>query len=66
MEIKITCECGQKYIFEFDPENGQVPAVVNCPACGADGTQEANGILAQIFPDPPADPPPSGAEGGPV
>jgi len=51
MEIKITCGCGQKYIFEFDPDNGQVPAAVHCPACGADGTNEANEILAQMFPE---------------
>ncbi len=56
MEIKIACGCGQKYIFEFDPENGQLPAAVNCPACGADGTQEANDILTQIFPEPAAEP----------
>jgi hypothetical protein len=73
MEIKITCGCGQKYIFEFDPENGQVPAAVNCPACGADGTREANDILTQIFPESPTEPAaervapaPAVAEGGPV
>jgi hypothetical protein len=73
MEIKIVCGCGQKYIFEFDPENGQVPASVNCPACGADGTQEANDILTQIFPEPSAAPavetaapPPAVAGAGPV
>jgi hypothetical protein len=73
MDIKIVCGCGQKYIFEVDPENGQVPAAVNCPACGADGTQEANTILAQIFPDQPveaavepAPPAPAVVEGGPL
>jgi hypothetical protein len=81
MEIKITCGCGQKYIFEFDPENGQVPASVNCPACGADGTQEANDILTQVFPESAAEsavepaaepamegvkPPPVVARAGPV
>jgi hypothetical protein len=56
MDIKIVCGCGQKYIFEVDPENGLMPASVNCPACGADGTQEANEILTQIFPDSVAEP----------
>src|SRR6266568_2938638 len=77
MEIKITCGCGQKYIFEVDPENGQMPASVNCPACGADGTSEANDIMAQIFPEPAAEPsvepametvppPPVAEEAGPL
>ena len=56
MEIKINCECGQKYIFSVDPENGQMPVSVNCPVCGADGTKEANEILAQIFPEQPEEP----------
>ncbi len=76
MDIKIVCGCGQKYIFEVDPDNGLMPAAVNCPACGADGTQEANEILTQIFPDavdePTAEPamemvpPPAAAQGGPL
>lgn len=56
MEIKIVCGCGQKYIFSVDPDNGQMPASVNCPACGADGTEEANQILAQMFPERAAEP----------
>jgi len=56
MEIKIVCGCGQKYIFSVDPENGQMPASVNCPACGADGTEEANQILAQLYPERAAEP----------
>lgn len=56
MEIKIVCGCGQKYIFSVDPDNGQMPASVNCPACGADGTEEANQILAQMFPERTAEP----------
>jgi len=55
MEIKITCECGQKYIFSVDPEDGRMPVSVNCPVCGADGTKEANEILGQIFPGRPED-----------
>ena len=56
MEIKITCGCGQKYIFTVDPEDGRMPVSVNCPVCGADGTKEANEILAQIFPEEPEEP----------
>jgi len=51
MEIKITCGCGQKYSFEVDSANGQMPAAIQCPVCGADGTQEANAILARMFPE---------------
>jgi hypothetical protein len=56
MDIKIVCGCGQKYIFEVDPDNGLMGASVVCPACGADGTMEANEILTQIFPESPAGP----------
>jgi hypothetical protein len=77
MDIKIVCGCGQKYIFEVDPDNGLMGTSVTCPACGADGTQEANEILTQIFPEPLAEssaepateavpPPPTPAEADPI
>jgi hypothetical protein len=69
MDIKIVCGCGQKYIFEVDPDNGLMGASVTCPACGADGTMEANEILTQIFPEPamePVPPPPAAAAAGPI
>jgi len=53
MEMKIACDCGQKYAFDVEPVNGRMPAAVNCPACGADGTRAANEILTQVFPDAP-------------
>jgi hypothetical protein len=53
MEMKIVCDCGQKYAFDVEPVNGRMPATVNCPACGGDGTHAANDILSQIFPDQP-------------
>jgi hypothetical protein len=56
MEIKITCDCGQKYVFDVEPEGGQMPVPVYCPACGADGTQSANEILAQVLPGQPVQP----------
>jgi hypothetical protein len=53
IEIKVQCECGQRYKFDVEPLNGEMPFAVNCPACGADGTPKANEILAQ-FPARPA------------
>ena len=53
MEMKIVCDCGQKYAFDVEPENGRIPVAVNCPACGGDGTDAANDILSQVFPNPP-------------
>jgi len=66
MEIKIACGCGQKYIFSVDPENGQMPVAVTCPVCGADGTEEANQILAQMFPDLPLEPPAASGDNAPT
>ncbi|MGA2787801.1 MAG: hypothetical protein ABSF60_09770 [Verrucomicrobiota bacterium] len=69
MDVKIVCGCGQKYIFEVDPDNGLMGTSVNCPACGADGTQEASEILAQIFPEPALEavpPPTAAAAAGPI
>src|SRR6266496_6156562 len=55
MEIKIQCGCGTKYKFEVEPINGRMPIRVQCPGCGADGTTDANQILAQKLPYvPPA------------
>ena len=45
MEIKVVCECGQKYKFDVEPVNGQMPFTVNCPICNRDGTASANAIL---------------------
>lgn len=44
--IKIICACGQKYAFDVSPVNGRMPAPVQCPVCGADGTAVANEIIA--------------------
>jgi hypothetical protein len=60
--IKIQCGCGQRYAFDAEPVNGRLAAPVNCPACGVDGTAEADKIIAQgqleepihILPAPPA------------
>lgn len=57
MELKVVCDCGQKYKFDVDPVEGQMPFMVNCPTCGVDGTPAANQLLAQhvaLFPAAPA------------
>jgi hypothetical protein len=67
MELKVVCGCGQKYKFDVEPVNGQMPFAVNCPSCGVDGTPVANQLLAEHFinnPPAPAPPPPSPAPGG--
>ncbi len=52
--IKIECDCGQRYAFDIEPVNGQMPSAVACPACGADGTTTANEIISQQIPAAPA------------
>lgn len=47
--IKIECGCGQRYAFDVEPVNGQMPYTVACPVCGADGTSVANEVIAQSF-----------------
>ena len=43
--IKIICGCGQKYAFDVSPVNGKMPAPIQCPGCGADGTAVADAII---------------------
>ncbi|MEK7780780.1 MAG: hypothetical protein AAB370_04695 [Verrucomicrobiota bacterium] len=66
MEIKVQCDCGQKFKFDVEPVNGRMPFTVNCPVCGADGTPRANVLLQQLLPPSPvstayAPPPPLAA-----
>jgi hypothetical protein len=49
VNIKIICGCGQKYAFDVYPLNGQMPASVQCPVCGMDGTAAANEIMARTL-----------------
>ena len=62
MELKVQCDCGQKYKFDVEPVNGRMPFTVACPICGADGTGKANAILRETIvhqiPAPPSLPPP--------
>jgi outer membrane protein assembly factor BamB len=48
MTIKIQCPCGSKYSFEVDPVEGRMPFAVQCPTCGADGTELANLLIAEM------------------
>jgi len=49
MQVKILCGCGQKYAFDVEPVSGKMPCAVQCPSCGADGTRQADGIIAQAI-----------------
>lgn len=62
MEIKVQCDCGQKFKFDVEPVHGRMPFTVNCPVCGVDGTARANVLLQQLLPPQPvasAAPPPA-------
>ncbi|HZR16395.1 MAG TPA: hypothetical protein VFE51_03635 [Verrucomicrobiae bacterium] len=50
MEVKVLCDCGQKFKFDVEPVNGEMPFRVNCPSCGKDGTPAANAALSQSIP----------------
>jgi len=61
MELKVVCQCGQKFKFDVEPVNGRMPFTVNCPLCNADGTATANAMLAEVLanqPPPLVAPPP--------
>jgi hypothetical protein len=47
--VKIICRCGQKYAFEVQPAHGRMPVPVFCPACGLEGTSEANQSIARML-----------------
>ncbi|HAB15620.1 MAG TPA: hypothetical protein PLX89_19035 [Verrucomicrobiota bacterium] len=49
MDLKILCPCGQKFAFEVEPVNGEMPQPVECPACGADSTGQANALIRQAL-----------------
>jgi hypothetical protein len=48
IELKVVCDCGQKYKFDVEPVNGQMPFTVACPICKRDGTAKANELLQQL------------------
>jgi hypothetical protein len=47
MEVKVQCGCGTRFAFEVEPVNGRMPVRINCPDCGADGTDYANEVIRQ-------------------
>ena len=47
--VKIYCVCGQKYAFDVQPADSQMPVPVACPACGRDGTEDANRFLVKVL-----------------
>jgi len=47
--ITIQCGCGQRYEFDVEPVDGQMPTTVACPVCGVDGTAAANEMIAQTL-----------------
>jgi hypothetical protein len=56
MEIKVECPCGQPFEFEVEPNNGQMPCAIQCPACNADATELANRFIAGKTPAPTLSP----------
>ena len=48
IELKVHCDCGQKYKFDVEPVNNQMPFTVACPICKQDGTPKANVLLQQM------------------
>ena len=60
MEITAECSCGQRFKFEVEPENGQMPFEVKCPSCGTDQTAQANALISEQLaqqPSPAIEPP---------
>src|SRR5215470_7602618 len=71
LEVKIQCDCGQRYKFDVEPVNGRMPFTVNCPICKLDGTAKANEVLrvgggVQMAPAPVAAPAPMRIAGAPA
>lgn len=59
IELKVHCDCGQKYKFDVEPVNGRMPFTVACPICKADGTARANALLQQMAVFKLVEPPPA-------
>jgi hypothetical protein len=60
-ELKVVCDCGQKYKFDVEPVNNQMPFTIACPICKADGTAKANQLLQQRSVFKPVDATPAAA-----
>jgi hypothetical protein len=48
IELKVHCDCGQKYKFDVEPVDNRMPYTVSCPICKHDGTEKANALLQQM------------------
>ena len=48
IELKVHCDCGQKYKFDVEPVDNRMPFTVTCPICQRDGTEKANAMLQQM------------------
>src|ERR1039457_2646035 len=70
IELKVVCDCGQKFKFDVEPVNGQMPFTVACPICKRDGTAKANAMLQQMsvfkMVEPPPPPAPAPAPIAPI
>lgn len=58
IELKVQCDCGQKFKFDVEPVNGRMGYQVNCPVCGRDGTEKGNAILMERYPNVSSSAPP--------
>ncbi len=47
-EIKVECDCGQRFKLDVSPVNGRMPYILNCPLCNADCTLKADEILGSL------------------
>jgi tetratricopeptide (TPR) repeat protein len=47
--VNVYCACGQKFSFDVQPVDGRMPFPVACPACGENGTHQANQVIARIL-----------------
>jgi hypothetical protein len=59
MEVKVECDCGQRFAFEVEPVDGGMPLQVFCPSCGIEGTNRANAVIQKklvLESTPPAAP----------
>ena len=56
MNINVQCPCGSRYLFDAEPQDGRMPFAVNCPTCGADGTETANALIAEALAEAPTAP----------
>ncbi|MDB6028034.1 MAG: peptidase [Verrucomicrobiales bacterium] len=49
ISITIQCTCGQDFVFDVEPIDGQMPSTVACPTCGLDATERGNEEIQRQF-----------------